>query len=295
MTKTVSNSKAVEIVNVKERLAVVHWKEFLCGWGAACINITITYPINKLIFRQILGGSKAYGAVKDLYDEGFYYLYRGILPPLMQKTFSLSIMFGVYEEVRRPLIEEANINPYYAKIIAGIVAGSTEAILMPFERIQTILIDPRYHDRFKNTFHVFKTIGLQYGIREYYRGLVPILLRNGPSNVCFFVLRDEFQMHYKKSNSMMKQTVSEFLCGALIGVVLSSIFFPLNVLKIRLQSQIGGDFLSLQKGIMHVYRERGGSIRNFYYGVNASIIRSFFSWGIMNAAYEQLKEALNKF
>lgn len=31
----------------------VHWKEFACGWGAAFINITITYPINKIIFRQV--------------------------------------------------------------------------------------------------------------------------------------------------------------------------------------------------------------------------------------------------
>lgn len=285
----------VEVVNVKDRLAEVHWKEFMCGWGAACINITITYPINKIIFRQILSGKTVYSAIKELYHEGIYYLYRGILPPLMQKTFSLSIMFGVYEEVRRPLMEQTNINPYYAKLIAGIVAGSTEAILMPFERIQTILIDPRYHDRFKNTFHAFKTIGVQYGIREYFRGLTPILLRNGPSNVCFFILRDEFQMHMQKSNSLMRQTLSEFICGALIGVVLSSIFFPLNVLKINLQSQVGGEFQGLYKGMSQVYKQRGGSIRNFYYGVHASIIRSFFSWGIMNAAYEHLKEVLNKF
>lgn len=30
-----------------------NWKEFACGWGAAFINVTVTYPINKLIFRQV--------------------------------------------------------------------------------------------------------------------------------------------------------------------------------------------------------------------------------------------------
>lgn len=30
-----------------------HWKEFACGWGAAFINVTVTYPINKMIFRQV--------------------------------------------------------------------------------------------------------------------------------------------------------------------------------------------------------------------------------------------------
>lgn len=29
------------------------YREFLCGWGSAFINITSTYPIYKLIFRQV--------------------------------------------------------------------------------------------------------------------------------------------------------------------------------------------------------------------------------------------------
>lgn len=30
-----------------------NWQEFVCGWGAAVINVSVTYPINKLIFRQV--------------------------------------------------------------------------------------------------------------------------------------------------------------------------------------------------------------------------------------------------
>lgn len=29
------------------------WKEFACGWGAAFVNITSTYPVYKMIFRQV--------------------------------------------------------------------------------------------------------------------------------------------------------------------------------------------------------------------------------------------------
>lgn len=28
-------------------------KEFICGWGAAIINVSVTFPINKIIFRQV--------------------------------------------------------------------------------------------------------------------------------------------------------------------------------------------------------------------------------------------------
>lgn len=30
-----------------------YFEDFLCGWGAAVINISVTYPINKVIFRQV--------------------------------------------------------------------------------------------------------------------------------------------------------------------------------------------------------------------------------------------------
>jgi hypothetical protein len=29
------------------------WHEFACGWGAAFVNITVTYPVYKMIFRQV--------------------------------------------------------------------------------------------------------------------------------------------------------------------------------------------------------------------------------------------------
>lgn len=72
-----------------------------------------------------------------------------------------------------------------------LILGSVEAVLMPFERIQTLLADSRYHDRFQNTTQAIRYVSQNYGYRELYRGLVPILYRNGPSNALFFLLREE--------------------------------------------------------------------------------------------------------
>lgn len=30
-----------------------NYEEFICGFGAAAINIAVTFPINKIIFRQV--------------------------------------------------------------------------------------------------------------------------------------------------------------------------------------------------------------------------------------------------
>lgn len=41
--------------DLKELWNPINWdhKEFICGWASAFINICVTYPINKVIFRQV--------------------------------------------------------------------------------------------------------------------------------------------------------------------------------------------------------------------------------------------------
>jgi hypothetical protein len=151
----------------------------------------------------MLHGIKVGDAFKQLRTEGVTFLYRGVFPPLLQKTFSLSLMFGVYDGVKKPSIELYGMNEYKAKCFAGMVAGTFEAVLMPFERVQTILADAAYHEKYQNTHHAFRLIIQEHGWRELYRGLFPILVRNGPSNAVFFVLREEAQK--------LPQKVSYFL------------------------------------------------------------------------------------
>ncbi|KAJ4429212.1 mitochondrial nicotinamide adenine dinucleotide transporter SLC25A51-like isoform X1 [Periplaneta americana] len=265
------------------------WKEYVCGLGAAFINISVTFPINKLIFRQMLHGVGVSNAAGQLSSEGFYYLYRGMLPPLCQKSLSLSIMFGVYEECRRPL-ENAGVSHYLSKTIAAMVAGTVEASLMPFERVQTLLQHQHYHTHFRNTFDAFKVLGFSYGIKEYYRGLVPILLRNGPSNVFFFFLRDEAKLHLPHYDSWWGQASQQFVSGALIGAFISTVFYPLNVVKVHVQSTIGGEFQSCMSALNELYKTRG--LRDMYKGVHMNYTRAFISWGVINAAYEFLKKCL---
>lgn len=137
-------------------LGSFEWQEFACGCGAAFTNIGVTYPIYKMIFRQMLHGVRITSAFGQLRHEGFTYLYRGIFPPLAQKTISLSIMFGVYDGTRRYLVDYLSFNSYAAKVVAGIASGTVEATLIPFERVQTLLADSKFHKHFANTPEAFR-------------------------------------------------------------------------------------------------------------------------------------------
>lgn len=187
---------------------------------------------------------------------------------------------------------ERGTNKYAAKAAAGLASGTTEAILVPFERIQTLLQDSAYHYKFRNMFHAFKEIGVHHGFREYYRGLVPILMRNGPSNVLFFIIRDEIQARLPVADTFVQRTFHQFICGALIGVLLSSLFFPISVAKVSIQSQLGGEFQNFFRVLGQIYTERGGKLRYMYHGVHTNCARAFISWGVVNAAYEHIRKLL---
>lgn len=72
--------------------------EFASGYLAACTSIVLLFPLNKIIFRQILDGIGVRQAMAQLRSEGLQHAYRGMLPPLLQKSTSYSIMFGSQHE-----------------------------------------------------------------------------------------------------------------------------------------------------------------------------------------------------
>ncbi|EDS40731.1 mitochondrial carrier protein [Culex quinquefasciatus] len=133
-------------------------------------------------------------------------------------------------------------------------------------------------------------IYIEHGFRELYRGLVPILWRNGPSNAMFFVMREEADRRLPKRATAVTQRTQEFFAGACIGAFISSVFYPINVLKVTMQSKLGGPNESMWVALQQVYNERDRKLRNVYKGVSMNCTRAFFSWGIMNSAYEQLKK-----
>lgn len=273
----------------ESRSLVAPGREFFCGWGAAFINISLTFPINKIMFRQMLHGVSMWSALGQLRGEGMFYLYRGILPPLFQKTVSVSVMFGMYDQYQRTLrCTVPDLHPVLSNMSAAVMAGATEALLTPFERLQILMQDRRYHQRFANTWHAAREVR-RHGLGEWYRGMVPILIRNGASNVLFFGLRERLKAAAPHDGSRYSSAAWDFACGALIGALISTIMYPLNVVKTHMQSSVGGPYTGVLATTAELYEARGRSVRAMFRGVHVNYTRSLISWGIINSTYEMLK------
>ena len=227
----------------------------------------------------------------QLHGEGIRYLYRGIIPPLCQKSVSTSLMFGMYDHYLRLITSHCpSTNPHAAGFAAAVLAGGVESLLCPFERTQTLLQDSAHYNKFKNTYEAMLRVG-SHGFIEFYRGYIPILLRNGPCNAIFFGLRDPVRDIFPQTDHGITIFLANFTSGAILGALISTIAYPINVVKTRQQSVLGGPLMSTWKTAKLIYIERDRKIRKLFAGVHINYTRALISWGIINASYEILKKA----
>lgn len=136
-----------------------------------------------------------------------------------------------------------------------------------------------------------------HGFLEYYRGITAILLRNGPSNILFFSLRDHVRGYLSPSgshSSIGADLWRDFLSGSCVGAVISTLFYPVNVIRTRMQTEPPGTrHLSLWRASVDIYHQRDGNLRKLMRGVHINYSRSFLSWGIINACYELFHRGLD--
>lgn len=310
-------------------------REFLNGAAASVVNILATFPLNKLISRQAYEGLSIREAFHTMRVDGMAHIYRGVFPPLMQKGVSLGVVYGAFDWYFHALtfaftgkIEEraatdvpTGESSLAIRGAAAFLSGSTEALFTPFERLQTLLQHRHYHDAFTNTWDAAVKLR-PYGLAEFYRGGSAILLRNGPSNAIFFLLREPVRNLIpplplpvsSSSSSPLPQSASsnnsstassntgsgaawnflrDFFSGAVLGASLSTLFYPINTAKSVMQLTIGGRHRGVAETLRQVYHERQG-FKGMYRGVGGNAVRALLSWGIINSSYEVAKRLDNK-
>lgn len=275
--------------------------DFLCGWGAGCIETCTLFPSNKIIFRQQLHGFSARVAWVQVKSEGIRRLYRGLLPPLIMRTSSRALMFGLYDEFQTFLScphSPPNTSFSLCHAQAAFFAGICEASLCPLERVQVLLQTSAYHDQFKNTGQTLRALR-HYGYREYYRGISVVIARNSLSNALFFTLKEPFKKAVLDASPVKSnvgtQIIADFVSGAILGASISTIFFPMNVVKNHMQSKVGVPYENPFAVFREVWQERQGSLRGIYLGVHLNFTRSLLAWGITNTVYELLRRTFKPY
>ncbi|CAK9320707.1 unnamed protein product [Citrullus colocynthis] len=138
-----------------------------------------------------------------LREEGFAALYKGIVPGLMLVSHG-AIQFTVYEELRKVIANSRSKGTRVDAQSSGellnsgdyaVLGGSSKIAAMlltyPFQVIRARLQQRPGNDgipRYMDSFHVLKETARFEGIRGFYRGITPNLLKNVPAASITFIV-----------------------------------------------------------------------------------------------------------
>ncbi|XP_034640933.1 calcium-binding mitochondrial carrier protein Aralar1 isoform X1 [Trachemys scripta elegans] len=273
---------------------------FTLGSVAGAVGATAVYPIDLVKTR--MQNQRSSGSVvgelmyKNSYDcfkkvlryEGFFGLYRGLLPQLIGVAPEKAIKLTVNDFVRDKFTQRDGSIPVFAEILAGSCAGGSQVIFTnPLEivkiRLQVageITTGPRV-----SALTVLKDLGI-FGL---YKGAKACFLRDIPFSAIYFPVYAHSKLMLADENGHVRG-LNLLTAGAIAGVPAASLVTPADVIKTRLQvaARAGQTTYS---GVIDCFRkilrEEGPSA--FWKGAIARVFRSSPQFGVTLVTYELLQ------
>lgn len=175
---------------------------FSCGAVAGFANGFLASPIEHIRIRlqTQTGDVKLFNGpidcTKKLYlSSGLQGIYKGLLPTLIRESIGLGIYFATYEAlIGRELKSNAGLErrdiPGWKLCMYGGLSGYTLWLgIYPIDVIKSKLqTDSLDKPKYKGGLSVIRDIAARNGVKGFYRGFLPTILRAAPANGATFAV-----------------------------------------------------------------------------------------------------------
>lgn len=276
------------------------WHSLLAGATAGAMEGFITYPTEFVKTRSQFGGKheKPIEIIRStLRDKGIKGLYSGAPALIIGNAAKAGVRFLTYDSLKSLLADKDGKVSAPRSLAAGLGAGIMESIfaVTPSETIKTKLIqdakspNPRFH----GLIHGSRLIIQEEGIRGIYRGLFPVMMRQGANSAVRFTTYTTLKQ-FVQGNTRPGQTLPSsitFAIGGMAGLVTVYATMPLDVVKTRMQSldarvQYRNSFHCMYR----IFTEEG--ILRFWTGTTPRLLRLVISGGVTFSVYERVASFL---
>ncbi|KAG0226057.1 hypothetical protein BGW41_004406 [Actinomortierella wolfii] len=281
------------------------------GAIAGAVEATVTYPTEFVKTQlQLQEGNKAFRPggvafkgpvdvlVQTVRTQGVTAIYRGLSALVIGTAAKAGVRFFAFDQFKDLLKDKDGKTTGVRNMLAGLGAGMTEALLVvtPTETIKTKLI----HDgnsanpQYRGLVHGVKSIVQAEGIGGIYRGVIPVMARQGANSAVRFGV-------YSSLNDILKQRLEPgaqvpaaytFGIGAIAGIVTVYSTMPLDVVKTKMQGLHAKEMYS---GVFDcawkVLKNEG--LLAFWKGATPRLARLTMSGGIVFTVYEQVMLAIH--
>ncbi|XP_076652552.1 calcium-binding mitochondrial carrier protein Aralar1 isoform X4 [Halictus rubicundus] len=301
ITKRLAEIKAVS--SPDERGVVVQILEsgyrFVLGSIGGAVGATAVYPIDLVKTRlqnQRTGSLVGELMYRNSFDclkkvirhEGFFGLYRGLLPQLMGVAPEKAIKLTVNDFVRDKFMDKNGNLPLYGEIMSGACAGGSQVIFTnPLEivKIRLQVAGEIAGAQKVRAWSVVKELGL-FGL---YKGSRACFLRDIPFSAIYFPMYAHTKTKLADEGGY-NTPLSLLFAGAFAGVPAAALVTPADVIKTRLQV-VAREGQTTYNGLLDcaqkIYKEEGA--RAFWKGATARVFRSSPQFGVTLFTYELLQ------
>ncbi|XP_012229804.1 calcium-binding mitochondrial carrier protein Aralar1 isoform X4 [Linepithema humile] len=301
ITKRVAEIKAVS--SPDERGILVQLLEsgyrFVLGSIGGAVGATAVYPIDlvktrmqnqrtgsfigELMYRNSFDCCK-----KVIRHEGFFGLYRGLMPQLMGVAPEKAIKLTVNDFVRDKFMDKNGNLPLLGEIMSGACAGGSQVIFTnPLEivKIRLQVAGEIAGGSKVRAWAVVKELGL-FGL---YKGARACFLRDVPFSAIYFPMYAHTKTRLADEGGY-NTPLSLLVSGAIAGVPAAALVTPADVIKTRLQV-VAREGQTTYNGLLDcarkIYKEEGA--RAFWKGATARVFRSSPQFGVTLFTYEVLQ------
>ncbi|KAL4063359.1 mitochondrial carrier domain-containing protein [Scleroderma yunnanense] len=268
----------------------------IAGSIAGAIEAFVTYPTDFVKTRSQFGGQRESLITiirTTLREKGITGLYSGCSALIIGNSVKAGVRFVSYDHFKVMLADaEGKVSPPRS-LLAGLGAGMMEAIIAvtPSETIKTKLIDDakRPNPQYRGLVHGTMSIVREEGFSGVYRGLFPVMMRQGANSAVRFTTYTTLKQFVQGTARPGQQlpTGITFGIGAIAGLVTVLVTQPLDVIKTRMQSLTARQHYrnSFHCGY-RILTEEG--VLRFWTGTTPRLVRLVMSGGIIFTVYENV-------
>ncbi|KAF9040104.1 citrate transporter [Panaeolus papilionaceus] len=270
------------------------------GATAGAIEAFVTYPTEFVKTRSQFGGQKEgpIAIIKNtVRTKGITGLYSGCTALVVGNSLKAGVRFVTYDYFKKKLADkEGKISPSRS-LLAGLGAGMTEAVLAvtPSETIKTKLIDDakRPNPQYRGLIHGTVSIVRTEGISGIYRGLFPVMMRQGANSAVRFTTYATLKQFVQGTMRPGQQLPSAFTfaIGGIAGLVTVYTTMPLDVIKTRMQTlEARAQYRNSFHCAYRIFTEEG--LLRFWTGTTPRLTRLVLSGGIVFTIYENIMKVI---
>lgn len=168
------------------------YNPYIIGFGTNLFSSIYNIPINYLCTNMILSNKKL--RIIDLIKNNKKYFYYGSKIEICRSTMASSIYLGTYFNLREKYNKKNDI--YISSLFGGISSILCWIVIFPLDGIRT---DIQSSNNNNIKYHI-KTRYKNHGIRNFYKGITPVLIRALPSNIISMYIYEFVRNNLKNIN-----------------------------------------------------------------------------------------------